>query len=79
MQEVSESTGNQATAEPFLVYFKYDHLPEHLQKVSTHFSALAYNMVNVLPRSAERTVMLRKLLEAKDCAVRACLDAQGGR
>ena len=30
-------------------------------------------MIDKLPRNAERTVALRKLLEAKDCAVRASL------
>lgn len=59
--------------EPMLQFFEYKHLPEHLQDVSASFAALAETMVNRLPRNPERTVALRKLLEAKDCAVRAVL------
>lgn len=58
--------------EPILQFFGFSHLPEHLQAVSSHFSNLAY-FVASLPRNPERTVALRKLLEAKDCAVRAAL------
>ena len=56
-----------------LQFFKYDHLPEHLQAVSKPFADLANQIVNTLPSNLERTVALRKLLEAKDCAVRAVL------
>lgn len=52
-------------------FFEYSHLPEHLQKVSKPFGELADYIVYNLPENAERTVALRKLLEAKDCAVRA--------
>lgn len=51
-------------------YFKYEHLPVHLQAVSKPFCDLANFIVNTLPDGPERTVALRKLLEAKDCAVR---------
>jgi hypothetical protein len=37
------------------------------------FYELACYIVTALPRNAERTVALRKLLEAKDAAVRANL------
>ncbi len=58
----------------FLIqFFKYDHLPEHLQAISKPFGELANRIVDTLPRNPERTVALRKLLEAKDCAVRANL------
>lgn len=53
-----------------LQFFRYDHLPEHLQEVSKPFGELADRIVK-LPRNQERTVALRKLLEAKDSAVRA--------
>lgn len=56
-----------------LRYFTYAHLPTHLQEVSQPFCELAERMVQQLPMNPERTVMLRKLLEAKDCAVRALL------
>jgi hypothetical protein len=59
--------------EPMLQFFVYDHLPPHLQVISQAFSDLAHEVANTLPRNPERTVALRKLLEAKDCAVRAAL------
>ena len=55
-------------------YFQYDHLPEHLQAASRPFCELAQHVDETLEESAEKTVCLRKLLESKDCAVRAALD-----
>jgi hypothetical protein len=57
--------------DPILQFFEYEHLPEHLQEASRPFGQLAVDIVIGLPRNAERTVALRKLLEAKDAAVRA--------
>lgn len=59
--------------EPLLQFFAYEHLPLHLKAVSSKFAVLAILIVDTLPRNPERTVALRKLLEAKDCAVRAVL------
>lgn len=59
--------------EHILQFFEYKHLPLHLQAVSSPFAGLAQNIVNSSPRNPERTVALRKLLEAKDAAVRAFL------
>ena len=59
--------------EPMLQFFGFEHLPPNLQKVSMPFHSLAGIIVGTLPRNPERTVALRKLLEAKDCAVRAVL------
>lgn len=56
-----------------LQFFEYQHLPEHLQKVSAPFCQIAQAVAAELPRNPERTACLRKLLEAKDCAVRAAL------
>ena len=56
-----------------LKFFTYGHLPARLQEISRPFCELAREMVNTLPEGPETTVMLRKLLEAKDCAVRAAL------
>lgn len=56
-----------------LQFFAFSHLPPHLAVVSEPFSILARTMVQTLPRNAERTAGLRKLLESKDCAVRALL------
>jgi len=56
--------------DPILRYFKFGHLPEKLQPASAPFARLAVHVASQLPRNAERTVALRKLLEAKDAAVR---------
>jgi len=59
--------------EPILQFFEYAHLPRALQEVSAQFTNTAKWIVGELPRNPERTVALRKLLEAKDAAVRARL------
>lgn len=59
--------------EHILQFFAYAHLPPHLQEVSKPFCEHAERIVSTLPRNPERTVALRKLLEAKDAAVRALL------
>ena len=53
-------------------FFAYSHLPPHLQTISKSFADLA-EVISWLPRNPERTVAFRKLLEAKDAAVRAQL------
>lgn len=72
-------------SEPILQFFKYAHLKPELQLISKPFCDLAHAIVEgdnapdtgtvtigpPLPRNSERTVALRKLLEAKDAAVRA--------
>ena len=60
-------------------YFSYAHLPPHLQEVSRPFQELADHMIRSLPDGPELTAGLRKLLEAKDCMVRAALDAEPER
>jgi hypothetical protein len=62
-----------ATGEPILQFFRSEHLPEKLAAVSKPFGELAQQLVMSLPKNAERSVALRKLLEAKDAAVRAQL------
>jgi hypothetical protein len=59
--------------EYLLQFFDWGHLPAHLQVISEPFGKLATQIVETLPRNPERTTALRKLLEAKDCAVRARL------
>jgi hypothetical protein len=59
--------------EPIMQYFAYRHLPPTLAIVSAQFAVLAEFIMDNLPRCAERTVALRKLLESKDAAVRAAL------
>lgn len=55
-------------------YFEYDHLPPHLQIISKPFHSLAEFVIKEIPDSPELTAGLRKLLESKDCFVRAALD-----
>jgi hypothetical protein len=55
-------------------FFTYDHLPEPLQTISMYSHHLAEAMIRELPDGPELTTGLRKLLEAKDCFVRAALD-----
>ncbi len=59
---------------PILRHFAYDHLPKRLQDVSRAFHALAASNVAALPDGPEKDMCLRKLLEAKDCAVRAAME-----
>lgn len=47
---------------------RWDHLPAHLAKISQSFSVLALQLLD-LPDDPELTTALRKLREAKDCAV----------
>ena len=56
-----------------LKHFAYGHLPEHLAAVSKPYCDLAHSLAAGL-NGPELTVALRKLLESKDCAVRARLE-----
>ena len=57
-----------------LDFFEYKHLPPHLQEASKPFCDLARRIWDDRKdRIAETVTALRKLLEAKDAAVRAQL------
>lgn len=71
--EPLEFTDAQLLEDPILRFFHYAHLPPALRQMSKPFCSLASTIILSAPRCAERTVALRKLLEAKDCAVRAML------
>lgn len=61
-----------------LRFFSYAHLPDgNAQAVSADFAELAASLAQYLPDDPESTVALRKLLEAKDAAVRAALIKEG--
>lgn len=62
-----------APKDRMMQFFAYEHLPEHLKAVSKPFGELAQQIIETVPSNPERTVALRKLLEAKDCAVRALI------
>jgi hypothetical protein len=61
--------------EAILKHFSFAHLPAHLQETSKRFHDLAHDLAASLD-GPELTAALRKLLEAKDCAVRATLEKQ---
>ena len=71
--EADEFSADQLTQDPILQYFGYKHLPANLQERSKPWAEFAKWVIETVPRNAERTVALRKLLEGKDAAVRASL------
>lgn len=80
MQQVQAETALKGTVdalppplEPLLKFFTYQHLPERLQLASKPFCEVAEEVVRTWPRCPERTICLRKLLEAKDASVRCWL------
>lgn len=75
---IQELLDTLAPSEPMLRFFQFKHLPAQLAEISMYFAELAGRIVSDLPRNPERTVALRKLLEAKDCAVRTALDQPEG-
>lgn len=68
-------TAKHPAVEHVVQFFEFDHLPEPLRTVSAEFAALATKIAN-LPPDPEVTVALRKLLESKDCAVRALVSVR---
>ena len=67
----TEFTPHEVSIDHILQFFHYAHLSLVLQERSKPFCDLARQMVDNTPRNPERTVALRKLLEAKDANVRA--------
>lgn len=59
---------------PIIKYFEWDHLPRKLGRHSRPFCVLAKQIDVSMKDSAEKSVCLRKLLEAKDACVRAAID-----
>jgi hypothetical protein len=57
-------------------HFSHQHLPPNLAVCSAACGDLARIMDEKLPECAEKTAGLRKLLEAKDCFVRALLEQE---
>jgi len=68
-----ELAGRHTSTVQIARFFAYDHLPAHLQAISRPCHDLAEEMIGALPDGPELTTGLRKLLEAKDCFVRANL------
>lgn len=64
----------------FAPFFAYSHLPEHLQVLSRPFGEMAHLLLSKLHNGPELSAALRKLVEAKDCAVRqGVLDKEADR
>lgn len=59
---------------PLMQFFTYAHLrDEKLQAVSREYALLAQRTLELAPDNHQRDAALWRLLEAKDCAVRALL------
>jgi hypothetical protein len=58
---------------PIIKHFTYEHLPVHLQVISAPICDLAVKFESIIPDGPEKSAGLRKLLEAKDCLVRAAI------
>lgn len=72
--EIPKPTMPHPAVKEMLRNFRYKHLRSDLQEVSKPFCELARDMARRFPAGgAELTVCLRKLMEAKDCAVRVAL------
>lgn len=77
MEPVSVQQGSIVNTERMLKWFEHSHLPPHLQEVSRQFHVLAVWLEDHIYVGPERTVAFRKLLEAKDAAVRAVVHKGG--
>jgi hypothetical protein len=73
MEPNTDPTEQEIKDEPLLQLFRHMHLQPALRAISQPFGVLARQMVSMLPRNPERSTMLRKLRESKDCAVTANL------
>jgi hypothetical protein len=54
-------------------FFEFRHLPPHLQEIAQPFAVLVQKILTTLPDNPERTTALRKMLEARDCSLRASI------
>lgn len=68
-----EGTADAKAPSSILKHFAFAHLPAHLQEVSRPIGQIAALLDGILPDGPEKSAGLRKLLEAKDCMVRAKL------
>lgn len=65
--------GRHPSTQHFAPLFSFHHLPAELQVISEPVAVLAQRMIDTVPDGPELSAGLRKLLEAKDCFVRAGL------
>jgi len=64
------------TGERMMKWFSGLHLPEELKEIVYEYRSLARKIIETIPVGPERTVALRKLVESKDCAVRAIIEGK---
>jgi hypothetical protein len=76
MKLTERFTGRHPATLHVLQFFDWEHLPAELQSISMRCAMTAEEMTRDLPDGQELTAGLRKLLEAKDCFVRALVAAQ---
>ena len=74
---MSNAPARHPATEHLRQYFAYGHLKTPQKGISAASSELAELMISEIPDGPELTAGLRKLLEAKDCFVRASLDTAG--
>lgn len=60
-----------AENEPLLHWFNHDDLPDPQREVAAIFDVAAHELVEATHANPDRTIALRKLLEARDAAIRA--------
>lgn len=75
---MSHLDGRHPSTQHVAQYFSFEHLPEPLRAISAKCADLSAEMILALPDGPELTAGLQKLLEAKDCFVRAAVDSQRG-
>lgn len=72
LARIQREDGREDGREDIMEHFSYDHLPAGpMREMSRMFADLAEHAHANAPRCAERSAGLRKILEAKDCLVRA--------
>jgi hypothetical protein len=64
---------NTPNIDPIMKFFECTRLDDKERAVAKPFAELAEHLVQTLPRNAERTVALRKLLEGREAALRAAM------
>jgi hypothetical protein len=63
-------------AQNIIRFFEFSTLPESQQALGQQVGELAVQAASTLPDSAEKAAGLRKLLEARDCFLRASTEHQ---
>jgi hypothetical protein len=73
LQALKDEVNAAIAKTPILAHFEAAHLPEPLRGVSVMIGQVAFQVAATIDSDPELTMGLRKLLEAKDCLVRATI------